>query len=90
MENIYIQKIERQEMILREINNATRAINKRELSEKLGVTDRTIIRDIKNIIQENNDILIIRGRNGGYKKIKGDDNNRYIRKYIKNGNIITK
>lgn len=76
MENIYIQKIERQEMILREINNATRAINKRELSEKLGVTERTIIRDIKNIIQENDDILIIRGRNGGYKKIKGDDNNR--------------
>ena len=56
MENIYIQKIERQEMILREINNATRAINKRELSEKLGVTERTIIRDIKNIIQENDDI----------------------------------
>ena len=74
MENIYIQKIERQEMILREINNATRAINKRELSEKLGVTERTIIRDIKNIIQENNDILIIRGRNGGYK-------NRVWRKY---------
>ena len=90
MENIYIQKIERQEMILREINNATRAINKRELSEKLGVTERTIIRDIKNIIQENDDILIIRGRNGGYKKMKGDDNNREIRKYIKNGNIITK
>ena len=76
MENIYIQKIERQEMILREINNATRAINKRELSEKLGVTERTIIRDIKNIIQENDDILIIRGRNCGYKKMKGDDNNR--------------
>ena len=76
MDNIYIQKIERQDMILREINNATRIINKRELSEKLGVTERTIIRDIKNILQENDDLLIIRGRKGRYKKMKGDDDNR--------------
>lgn len=71
-----LKKQERQRMLLEEIKRSQGIITKRELAEKFCITERTIIRDIKEILQENHIIMVISGRCGGYKIIKGYDNNK--------------
>ena len=68
-------KSERQNMIVVEINKSNGIIKREYLSDKFGVTERTISRDIKEILRKNNSIIIICGRNGGYKNLKGNDGN---------------
>ena len=53
-------------MLLEEIKRSQGIITKRELAEKFCITERTIIRDIKEILQENHIIMVISGRCGGY------------------------
>ncbi len=71
----FLEKSKRQEMMVQELNSSKGIRRKKEFALKFCVTERTISRDIKEILQKNNSILIISGRNGGYKNLKGNDGN---------------
>ena len=52
--------------ILEEMKLIDSIVNKKYLSKKFNVSERTIERDIKELIVKGNSIRIISGRNGGY------------------------
>ncbi len=61
----YTRKSVRLSEILRVLKN-NNIINKEYLAEELGVSTRTIVRDIKELINIGYKIKIINGRCGGY------------------------
>ncbi len=71
----FFRKEDRQSMILEELNRSEGIVRKNELASKFYVSERTIVRDIKEILRENNSIMVISGRKGGYKNLKGNDKN---------------
>lgn len=75
MDNKFISKSERKIKILDKLDKSNEIIRKTDLASIFCVSERTIIRDIKSLRNENYTILIISGRNGGYRKMKGNDGN---------------
>lgn len=71
MEYEYIRKIHRGNIILKEIEK-NKIINKEYLANKLGVSERTIVRDIMGLINKGYKIQRIKGRGGGYSLNKED------------------
>ena len=71
MEYKNIKKEDRQNLILLEIEK-NKKINKECLAYELGVSTKTILRDIKELINKGHKIQRIKGRNGGYSLNKKD------------------
>lgn len=67
--NDFFNTKKRRIKILEEIKSINSIVNKKYLSEKFNVSERTIERDIKDLIVGGNNIRIISGRNGGYRLI---------------------
>lgn len=59
----------RRARILEEIKSLNSIVNKKYFSEKFNVSERTIERDIKVLIDAGNNIMRISGRKGGYRLI---------------------
>lgn len=66
---VFLNKKNRRIRILEEIKLLKSVVNKKYFSEKFNVSERTIERDIKSLIDDGNSIMIISGRNGGYRFI---------------------
>lgn len=61
----YTRKSDRTSLILKEIKR-NELTKKDYLADKLGVCERTIVRDVRELIKKGNPIQIISGRGGGY------------------------
>lgn len=73
MDSYFVSKSERKIKILEKLEASNEIIKKKDLASKFCASERTIIRDIKSLLNKNHTILIISGRNGGYRKKKGND-----------------
>lgn len=62
----FFNKKDRGAKILEEIKELNSVVNKKYLSEKFNMSERTIERDIKALIDDGNMIIRITGRKGGY------------------------
>lgn len=58
---------------MNELEKSKDLVRKKDLASACFVSERTIIRDIKSLLDEGYTIIIIGGRNGGYRKMKGND-----------------
>lgn len=67
--NDFLSTKNRRARILEEIKSLKSVVNKKHFSEKYHVSERTIERDIKSLIDTGNIIMRIPGRKGGYRLI---------------------
>lgn len=67
--NDFFHTKNRRARILEEIKSLNSIVNKKYFSEKFNVSERTIERDIKSLVDAGNNIMRISGRKGGYRLI---------------------
>lgn len=67
--NDFFHTKNRRARILEEIKSLNSIVNKKYFSKKFNVSERTIERDIKVLIDAGNNIMRIPGRKGGYRLI---------------------
>lgn len=67
--NDFFHTKNRRARILEEIKSLNSIVNKKYFSKKFNVSERTIERDIKVLIDAGNNIMRVSGRKGGYRLI---------------------